>query len=173
MYRERDPQKREDFIESIKDIPKEEIVYVDESGIDEFFYRKHARALRGHKIIAEISGKRFERQSIVAAKCGKEILAPFGYPGTCDSKLFNFWIENVLINQLKKGQTIVMDNAKIHKTEKTKKLIENAGCNIIFLPPYSPDLNPIEHTWSHMKKNVRANMKLYSSLKFAVQNFFS
>jgi transposase len=145
------------------------LVYVDESGIDEFLYREHARAPRGHKIIAEISGKRFERQSIIAAKCQKEILAPFGYYGTCDSQLFNFWVENILVNQLIQGQTVIMDNAKIHKSEKTKKLIENAGCKLIFLPPYSPDLNPIENFWGTLKKNIKSSIHNFDSLQDAIQ----
>ncbi len=145
------------------------MVYVDESGIDEFLYREHARAPRGRKIVAEISGKRFERQSIVAAKCQKDILAPFGYPGTCDSGLFNFWVENILIHQLKKGQTVIMDNAKIHKTEKTRKLIENAGCKLTFLPPYSPDLNPIENFWGNLKKNIKSYIHKFDSLQDTIQ----
>jgi transposase len=106
----------------------------------------------------------------VAAKCQKEILAPLGYPGTCDSQLFNFWIENILVNQLKQGQTVIMDNARIHKNEKTKKLIENAGCNLVFLPPYSPDLNPIENFWGTLKKNIRSSIRQFNSLTDAIQH---
>ena len=106
----------------------------------------------------------------MAAKCQKEILAPLGYSGTCDSQLFNFWIENILVNQLKQGQTVIMDNAKIHKTEKTKKLIENAGCNLVFLPPYSPALNPIENFWGTLKKNIKSSMHESNSLMDAIQH---
>ena len=120
------------------------MVYIDETGIDTYLHREHARAPRGKKIIGEVSRRKFARQSIVAAKCGNEILAPFGYTGTCDAKLFNFWPENMLIPNLKPGQIVIMDNASIHKSEITKALIKKAGCTLIFLPPYSPDLNPIE-----------------------------
>lgn len=132
MYKERDPQKREDFIGSINDIPKENLVYVDESGIDEFLYRDHARAPRGEKVMAEVSGKRFARQSLVAAKCGKQTLAPLGYTRTCNANLFNFWLENILLPKLKKGQTVILDNATIHKSEKTKELIKSARCKLLF-----------------------------------------
>ena len=78
------------FIESIRAEKKEELVYVDETGIDTYLYRERARAKRGQKTIVCVSGRKFARQSIVAAKCGNDILAPFGYNGTCDTKLFNF-----------------------------------------------------------------------------------
>ena len=92
VYKERDESKRAIFIESIRTKKKEQLVYVDETGIDTYLYRERARAPRGQKTICCVSGRKFARQSIVAAKCGNDILAPFGYNGTCDTKLFNFWI---------------------------------------------------------------------------------
>ncbi|NSM56356.1 hypothetical protein HET73_01860 [Wolbachia endosymbiont of Atemnus politus] len=64
----------------------------------------------------------------------------------------------MLIPILKPGQTIVLDNASFHKSERTKELIENAGCKILFLPPYSPDLNPIEHFWFACNKKSAAKL---------------
>ena len=78
--------------------------------------------------MAEVAGKKFERQSIVAAQCGKTVLAPFGYSGTCDAKLFNCWLEKMLVPCLKTGQIVIMNNASIHKTNTTKSIIEEAGC---------------------------------------------
>ena len=95
---------------------------MDEAGIDKFLYREFCRAMKGQKIIAEVPGKRFARQSIVAAKCGKHILAAFGYTGTCNTNLFNFWVETMLIPTLKQGQTVIIDNAKIHKSDETREL---------------------------------------------------
>ena len=77
--------------------------------------------------MAEVSGKRFERQSIVAGLCGKNTLAPFGYRGICDAKLFNFWLEKMLVPDLKPGQIVIMDNASTHKTNTTRSIIEQAG----------------------------------------------
>ena len=149
------------------------MVYIDETGIDTYLYREHARAPRGKKIIGEVSGRKFARQSIVAAKCGNEILAPFGYTGTCDAKLFNFWLESMLIPNLKPGQIIIMDNASIHKSETTKKLIKKAGCTLIFLPPYSPDLNPIERFWAKLKKKLRYIMHHFETFENAIVMAFS
>jgi hypothetical protein len=95
--------------------------------------------------------KRYARHSFVAAKCGKKILAPMTYKGTCNAQLFEKWIEKILLPELKKGQIIIMDNATFHKSERTKILIESAGCHLLFLPPYSPDFNPIEMFWARFK----------------------
>ena len=146
---------------------------MDETGIDQFLYREHGWAKKGEKIMAEVSGKKFERQSIVAAKCGENILAPFGYYGTCNAKLFNMWVETILVPNLKPGQIVIMDNASIHKTKTTQDLINNAQCELLFLPPYSPDLNPIEHVWANMKKNLRSDLHKFSSLQDALIAYFS
>ena len=90
IYKERDETARTIFVERIRTEPKESLVYVDESGVDTYLYREYARAPRGKKIIERVSGRKFARQYIVAARRGDEILVPFGYTGTCDAKLFNF-----------------------------------------------------------------------------------
>jgi transposase len=149
------------------------LVFLDETGIDRFLYREYGRAKKGEKIMAEVSGKKFERQSIVAAQCGEKVLAPFGYHGTCDAKLFNFWLEKFLVPLLKPGQIVIMDNASIHKTNTTQSIINKAGCKLLFLPPYSPDLNPIEHLWSNLKRKLRNILHKFSSLQDALCACFS
>ena len=123
--------------------------------------------------MAEVSGKKFERQSIVAAQCGEKVLAPFGYHGTCNAKLFNFWLGKILVPLLKPGQIVIMDNASIHKTNTTQSIINKAGCKLLFLPPYSPDLNPIEHLWSNLKRKLRNIFHKFSSLQDALWVCFS
>jgi transposase len=145
------------------------LVYVDESGIDEYLHRTHCRAPRGQRIFADIPGRRFARQSIVAAKCGKNIIAPFGYDGTCNSELFLWWIKAILIPELRKGQIVIMDNASIHKRKEIRDAIEKAGCHLVYQPPYSPDLNPIEHFWSWLKAKIRSLKQNFDSLADAIQ----
>ena len=82
---------------------------------------------------------------MIAALCNKKIIAPVIFEGKCDTKVFEADVEQILIDHLKQGQTVVMDNIKFHHTQKVKELIESKKCNILFLPTYSPDLNPIEH----------------------------
>lgn len=119
------------------------------------------------------SGKRYARHSFVAAKCGKKILAPMTYKGTCNTKLFEIWVEKMLLPELKKGQTIIMDNAVFHKSERTKILIEAAGCQLLFLPPYSPDLNPIEQFWAWFKAQIREVIDTFLFLEEAISHVFN
>jgi transposase len=99
-------------------------------------------------------------------------LAPFCYKGTCDTQLFNLWLKDFLIPQLKTGQVLIMDNATFHKSEESQRLIKNAGCRILFLPPYSPDLNPIEIFWANFKKMVRSNLEQLKTLAEAIDFSF-
>ena len=92
---------------------------------------------------------------MIAGLCNNKLIAPVLFEGTCDSSVFLSYVEQVLIKELKPGQTIVMDNICFHKTEKVKALIETAGCKLLFLPTYSPDLNPIEQHWFKIKHNIR------------------
>jgi hypothetical protein len=88
LYRERDEKKRKRFIDFKKSVRKNRLVFVDESGIDRYFHREYCRTKRGEQIFENVPGKKFSRQSIVAAKCEDRIIAPFGYDGTCSSELF-------------------------------------------------------------------------------------
>lgn len=147
-------------------------MYVDESGIDKFMSREYGRALKGQKVIGEVSGKRYARESFVAGLNVGQIIAPFCYKGTCDSTLFNFWLANFLLPALTPGHTLVMDNATFHKSEETRQLINNAGCQLLFLPPYSPDLNPIEKCWANIKGQIKKVMAQFSSLSDAIDYVF-
>ena len=91
----------------------------------------------------------------MAALNGDQIKAPIRYRGTANSDLFLYWLETCLLPVLEKGQVVVMDNCSIHKSIKVKELIESVGCTLIYLPPYSPDLNPIENYWAVMKNNIK------------------
>ena len=106
-------------------------------------------------MLGEISGRRFARQSVISALFQGKFLAPMCFEGTCNTSLFNTWLKQVLIPNLSPGQVLILDNASFHKSGESQKLVKNAGCKILFLPPYSPDLNPIEKYWANMKAKVR------------------
>lgn len=89
-----------------------------------------------------------------------------------DSTLFNFWLANFLIPNINEGDTIVMDNAAFHKSEDTRKIIEAANCHLVFLPPYSPDLNPIEKFWANLKAKIKKTIGQFSSLADAIDAAF-
>lgn len=147
-------------------------MYVDESGINEYLQRKHARAFRGEKIYGAVSGLRHSRESFIAAQNHSRILAPFCYTGTCNTDLFNAWLEKILIPELKPGQVVILDNASFHKSKISVEIIEKAGCEILFLPPYSPDLNPIEKFWANFKKAVKETLTLSSTLAQTIDKSF-
>lgn len=111
---------------------------------------------------------------MIAAQVEKTILAPFVFEGTTDSKLFNHWLKTCLVPQLKPGQVVVMDNYCIHKGAETKEIVENAGCKILFLPPYSPDFNPIENYWAIIKSRIKKIKKscedFHQAINWAFQN---
>lgn len=130
-------------------------MYIDEAGVDNRLYREYGRAPRGQKIYGEISGKKRERVSMIGGLVEKTFIAPFTFQGGCNSEVFNLWLENILLPILPEGTTIVMDNAAFHKSAKTRELIEKFGCYLLFLPTYSPDLNPIEHCWHKVKSILR------------------
>ena len=140
-------------------------MFVDESGIKEYIHRERGRALKGEKIYGEVSGKRFQGTNIIAGKCGKEIYAPIVYKNTTDTAFFNIWLTECLLPEIGKGKVIILDNASFHKNKRTKEIIEAAGCTLIYLPPYSPDLNPIEKFWSWLKRKIRSIVKNFASLE--------
>lgn len=172
FYKERDENLRDDFTKIIAQYPKDRLVYLDESGIDSFVYRKYGRAPRGENVFGEVSGKRYARESFIAALSGKSLIAPLCFTGTCDTVLFNFWLEQFLSPQLKPGQIVILDNASFHKSEKSKTIIKEAGCDLLFLPPYSPDLNPIEKAWAYLKAKIKAVVNEFSSLKESIDHVF-
>ncbi len=129
-----------------------EFVYIDESGFEPVVTRGYAYAPRGQRVYGLISGHRRPRTSLIAARIGKTFEVPFLFEGTCNTQLFNHWLEKELCPLLNDTHVIVMDNVPFHRSEKTKQLITAKGATLLFLPPYSPDLNPIEHDFATIKK---------------------
>ena len=155
MYRERDEARRSEFLKELENIDLEDRVYLDESGINRYIFRNFGRAVRGEKVIGEISGQRFIRESFISALLQGKLLSPMCFQGTCNTELFNTWLEKMLIPNLRPGQVLILDNASFHRSKTSKKLIEGVGCRALFLPPYSPDLNPIEKCWANLKVKIR------------------
>lgn len=128
---------------------------MDECGIDTYLYREYGYAPRGQQVFGRISGRKYKRCGMVAAKMGGRILAPFQYSGTMDSGLFEFWFSTQLLPSLERDTVIVMDNASFHSKKRLISAAQNFGCRLVFLPPYSPELNPIENFWSWLKRFLR------------------
>lgn len=170
-YLEAKQDKREEYLAKLRSIPQEKRVYIDESGIEEHIIKEKAWGKKGARIVGKKNGKRYKRTNIVAGYVNKDCIAPFTFRDKCNSKVFNQWIEEKLVPKLEQGQVVIMDNAKFHKDEKTRKLIKRAKCELLYLPAYSPDLNPIERYWSKMKRWLRENREKFDSLLDAINCF--
>jgi transposase len=90
---------------------------------------------------------------------------------TADSKFFEAWFENSLLRVIPRGYTVIMDNAGFHRKSILRKIVRGKA-RILFLPPYSPDYNPIEKTWANMKRYLRSNPKDYPSVDSAIYQYF-
>lgn len=148
------------------------IVYIDETGIDTYLYRKRGRAPRGVKVYDKISGRRFERTSVVAGLVGQEIVAPMIYKESRTSDFFTKWFDKQLLPSLSEPHLIVMDNASFHPKIRLDKLAVAKGHYFFPLPPYSPEINPIEHYWANIKHKVRDLLRtgksIYESLEYCL-----
>jgi transposase len=154
-YTEANTEKRKQFLEDIKSIDPTKIVYSDETGIDDNEVPNFGWAPRGKRCYSAKKAERKTRYNITAALNLNHLFAPFLFEGYSTASTYETYIEKVLAPNLKPGMVVIIDNARFHKTKKVVELIEAVGCRIIFLPPYSPDFNPIEHWWFAVKNEIR------------------
>jgi putative transposase len=132
-------------------------VYVDESGFSPTTQRDYGWAPRGVKVYGLRSGERRPRTSLIAALIDKRLAAPLLFDGTCNTAIFNAWLEQELCPMLNENCVVVIDNAAFHQSKTTHNLIAKTGAQLLFLPPYSPHLMPIEKTFGTLKR-TRANL---------------
>lgn len=125
---------------------------------------------KGKRNYSEQRGFASERVSIVAGYISgiKDLVAPFAYNGYMNGELFEQWVRQCLCPALKVGQYVVMDNVSFHKKDIIRDLIEEVGCNLVYLPVYSPDLNSIEHCWANFKNQLRKIINKSKNLKDAI-----
>lgn len=146
------------------------VVYVDESGFEAHTYRPYAWAPRGQKSHDNRRGRGGPRTNLIAAKRGKKMLAPVLYEGATSAIWFNQWFENHLFKELDPESTIIMDNAAFHKKKEIQAIAQEAGHEVLFLPPYSPDFNPIEQDFATLKKR-RQNAPLDTTIDHIVKEY--
>lgn len=124
-------EKRNHYKELIKDIAPDNLVYIDESGIDMTICKERGWGKKSEKLVGRKSGKYYERTNIIAGLVNNNPIAPMVFNGSCNTLLFEAWIEKFLIKELKPGQVVIMDNASFHKSKK------NAGINRICKMQYN------------------------------------
>lgn len=172
LYEERDEQARAEFVEQLKVIESQPIVYIDESGIKNNITNEYGRSLRGTVIMDDKKGHSTEKLNIIAGLLNNKLIAPLTYRYSTDTLLFNTWLEQCLIPVLPIKSVIIMDNASFHKSDKTQQIIEQYGHRLLFLPAYSPDLNPIEQYWAIIKAKIKKSISAYSDLYSCVEFVF-
>ena len=155
MYKESKPEERDSYREKIEEIPTNMLVFIDESGIDDNETVSKAWGQKGKRVVRKIKGHRKNRLSIVSALNNKKIKAPMVFDGYFNTEIMKIYVKKILLPILKPNQVVVMDNASFHKSKEIEKAITSVGCKLIYLPTYSPDLNPIEHCWAVIKSKIR------------------
>lgn len=131
------------------------LVFLDESGLNTGMTRLYGRAKSTDRVVDYVPDVRYERVTILSSVRldGTTVAATFN--GALNGKIFIQYINQFLIPELKKGDVVIMDNLSSHKVSGVIEPIEKAGASVLFLPAYSPDLNPIELMWSKIKSFLR------------------
>ena len=138
---------------------KQRIVYLDESGAQTNLTRRYGRSLRGQRLVDAAPAGHWSSLTMVCAILIDQVVAPMVTDGPMNHLVFQGYVDWLLVPQLKVGDTVVMDNLSSHKSTTVAQSIEATGAKLLYLPPYSPDLNPIEKMWSKVKNYLRAEAK--------------
>lgn len=147
----------------------DDLIFLDESGCNLSMARSYARALRGERAAGSVPKNWGSNVTLCAGISLGGIVAPMYLQGSMNGEYFEAYVEQVLVPELRPGNIVVMDNLSVHKQVRVRKLIEQAGARLVFLPPYSPDLSPIEPAWSKVKALLRrAAARTYEGLLDAV-----
>ena len=131
------------------------LVFVDECGTHTSLAPLYAWAPRGRRAYAKVPRNRGKNTTLLASMSAEGMGPCVAVEGTTTAEVFEAYVEQVLAPMLKEGQYIVMDNLPAHEGKKVRELVKARGCRLLFLPPYSPDLNPIEEAFSKVKANLR------------------
>jgi transposase len=130
--------------------------FIDEIGANLGLTRLFGRAAPGERVVDASPGHSGPHYTLVATLGWQAIDAPWVLKGAMDGTAFDAYVEHVLTPTLHRGDIVVLDNLSAHKGERIRQLIEARGARVEFLPPYSPDFNPIELCWSKIKTALRA-----------------
>ncbi len=160
-YFEQDPKKVNLFLKEFNNLSHLTPVYIDDTGFETCFHREYARSLKGQLIKGKVTGRRYQRLSLVAGLVNGELSDPMTYKDTVTSDFFEAWFKTFLFPNLETPSVIIMENAKFQRMSKLRDLCEEQGHRLLQLPPYSPEYNPIEKIWANIKKTPqKSNTKL-------------
>jgi transposase len=145
---------RESFREVIEPIDPERLVFVDETGVTTAMTPTYGRAPRGERVVDSAPGS-WESVTVIAALRLDGVEAPLAIPGSSDAATFLAYVEQVLVPTLRRGDVVIFDNLSSHFTPGVAEAIQRVGARVLPLPPYSPDMTPIEEMFSKFKEWLR------------------
>jgi len=153
---EANQKRRAEFLEKIYSTPLDKLIFLDESGVTTSMTRLYARCLGGRRIHEATPGSHWKIMTILGAISTRGMIATMTIEEATDTEIFLAYLDHVLCPQLRLGDVVVMDNLSSHKVKGVRERIEAAGAELLYLPPYSPDLNPIEKAWSKLRLLLRS-----------------
>jgi len=139
----------------MKHFDSKHLIFIDESGANLRMSNLYARAEGGSRIKMPVPFDRGTQFSMIGAISINKVEAALYGEWATNGDIFHIFVEKILLPKLKPKHIVIMDNVKFHLQARIKETIESVGAKIIFLPPYSPDLNPIENMWSKIKNTLR------------------
>ena len=131
------------------------LVFLDESGVSTSMTRLYGRAPKNQRVVDSVPDTRFARTTILSSVRMDGTIVPLVFEDALNGDIFREYVRQFLVPTLRSGDIVVMDNLSSHKVSGIAPMIEAVGAEVRFLPPYSPDLNPIELMWSKMKTILR------------------
>ena len=152
------------------------LVFIDETAISTNMARSHGRSPRGKRLIGRIPLGAWKTTTFVAALRQGGLGAPAAFEGAMNGETFTAYAEQILAPTLRRGDIVIWDNVPIHKSEDARLAVEARGARVLFLPPYSPDMNPIELAFSKLKALLRkaaarSPRSLWRALRKAIDCF--
>lgn len=138
-----------------KQLDPDRLVFIDETGTSTNMARLRGRSPRGERLIGKVPHGHWKITTFVAGLRRNTMTAPFVIDRPMNSAIFKAYLEQCLVATLLPGDIVVMDNLSSHKSDQVRDIIEKAGAILLYLPPYSPDLNPIEQAFSKLKAQLR------------------
>jgi transposase len=147
------------------------LIFLDESGVTTSMTRLYGRASGGRRIYESTPGGHWKILTILSAMSLRGMVATMTIEAATDTEIFLAYVEQVLCPALRRGDVVVMDNLSSHKVKGVRELIGKAGAELLYLPPYSPDLNPIEKAWAKLKQLLRrAKARTRQALEAAIDD---
>jgi transposase len=164
-------QRRAEYLERIQQIAPEKLIYVDETGVSTQMTRRSGRTLGGARLREAVPAGDWKTLTILGALSTAGVVAAMTVEAATDRDVFLAFLDDVLCPKLKPGDVVVMDNLPTHKITEVRERIEAAKAELLYLPAYSPDLNPIEKAWSKLKYLMGATMaRSVEALDLAIQS---